>query len=119
MKKLLTFIILISHINFSMFIAQVDEVDIYDKYGQQKEDVNSLIQYVAVLCNFKHKPLKDTDDDNARYFHLVNLDYSFFNDQLTDEKKTFVNIEKVKYAPYIKNKLSTVFFDIQSPPPEV
>ncbi len=102
-----------------MFIAQVDEVDIYDKYGQQKEDVNSLVQYVAVLCHIKHKPIKDNDDDNARYFHIVKLDFSLFNEDVTGYKKIFyASGEKKRYAPYLQNKVASVFFDIPSPPPE-
>jgi len=45
--KIIAFIVLVSHINFSMFIAQIDEVDVFDKNGQQREDVNSLIEYLA------------------------------------------------------------------------
>ncbi len=120
MKNVLAFILLLSHVNFSMFIAQVDEMDVFDKNGQQKEDVNSLIQYVAELFHLDHKPIKDSDDDNARYFHLEKLDYSLYQEQLTGLRKPNKDVsEKTVYAPYMQNKIAAIFFDIQSPPPEV
>jgi hypothetical protein len=102
-----------------MFIAQVDETDIYDKNGQQEEDINSLVEYLADVCNFEHQPLKDSDDDNARYFHLENLNYSFFNENFIELKKPFAKTnEKVKYPPHLQQKISSIFLEIQLPPPK-
>jgi hypothetical protein len=41
MKKLLAFILLLSHMNTSMFLPQVPEDDIYDGNGNQVDDINS------------------------------------------------------------------------------
>lgn len=102
-----------------MFIAQVDEVDIYTKSGRQVEDINSLVQYLAKVFHYKHKPIKDSDDDNARYFHFENASYSFFNENFIDLKKPFsIASKKRNYPPYLQKKISSTAIDIQSPPPE-
>src|SRR2546423_2742158 len=120
MKKLLAIILLISHVNFSMFIAQIDEVDSFDYSGQQQEDVNSLVQYVAQLCHVQHKPIKDSDDDNARYFHLIKFDYSVFGQQFAEVKKpNNESSQKIIYPPFLQQRLSSIFIDIYSPPPEL
>ncbi|MFL5786783.1 MAG: hypothetical protein ACJ748_01910 [Flavisolibacter sp.] len=118
MKKLLAIILLISHINFAMFIAQVDEVDAFDKTGQQSEDVNSLVQYLAQICHIKHKPLKDSDDDNARFFHIEKLDYSISGLQFELIPKPELS-EKIIYPPLLQNKPSSIYLDISSPPPRI
>jgi len=116
LKNLLAFILLLAHVNFSMFIAQVDEVDAYDKTGQQKEDVNSLVQYLADALHIKHKPLKDSDDDNARYFHASKFDdYNF--SLLGVIRKEFFSTP-IKFPPYFVKPASSIFLDIQAPPPK-
>jgi len=115
--KILAFIVLLAHVNFAMFIAQVDEVDAYDKNGQQQEDINSLVEYLAVACHIKHKPLKDSDDDNARYFHISKFDNYNFS-QFGTIKKEYFFTGKTKFPPRIEKKVSPIFLDIQSPPPK-
>lgn len=117
MKKFLAFILLLSHVNFAMFIAQVDETDVFDNCGQQKEDINSLVQYVDVII-LKHtqNKSKDSDDDNARYFHAAEFDiYSFPHIEV---KKEHLVAGKTKFSPYIEKKLSSVYLDMQGPPPK-
>lgn len=72
--RLFAAILLLLHVNFSMFIAQIDEKDIYDANLQQVQDINSLSEYIQQLLphhNGHHKKHKDNDDDNARYFHCL------------------------------------------------
>jgi len=100
-----------------MFIAQLDEVDAYDKYGQQKEDVNSLVQFLADTFHIKHKPLKDSDDDNARYFHASKFeDFNF--SQLGNIKREYFLTSKVKFPPYFERLTNSISLDIQGPPPK-
>jgi|SRR5215469_1590837 len=100
-----------------MFIAQLDETDVYDKSGQQMEDVNSLVQFLANTFHIKHKPLKDSDDDNARYFHASKFeDFSF--SQLGIIKKDFFSTDKIKFPTYSEKPDNSIFLDIQGPPPK-
>ena len=101
-----------------MFIAQIDEVDTFDKNGQQMEDINSLVQYLAQICHIKHKPIKDSDDDNARYFHMEKVNYSITGLQFEIQKSGNQLTQKVIYPPFVEHKLSSIFMDIYSPPPD-
>jgi hypothetical protein len=100
-----------------MFVAQIDEADAFDKAGQQKEDVNSLVEFLANAFHIKHKPLKDSDDDSARYFHASKFDdYNF--SQLGVIKKEYFFTGKIKFPPYFEELINSDFLDIQGPPPK-
>jgi len=116
--KIIAFIVLLSHINFSMFIAQIDEVDVFYKNGQQREDVNSLVEYLASTFQIKHKPIKDSDDDNARYFHMVKLPNYIIPQPIVSKENNF-NFSDKSFALYIEKKLISVSLDIQGPPPKI
>jgi len=116
--KLIAFIVLLSHINFSMFIAQIDEVDVFDKNGQQREDVNSLVEYLTSTFHIKHKPIKDSDDDNARYFHVVKLPSCIIPQPIVAKEDNFGLSDK-SFPLYIEKKLIRVSLDIQGPPPKI
>src|SRR5262245_46785520 len=115
MKKLLAFILLLSHVNFSMFIAQVDEMDVYDKNGQQFEDINSLGEYIcSLITKDHHSTKKDEDDDNARYFHIENQATYCFNQMVVAIQRPSFNLgKKTCYPPYLQQSITPVFFDIQ------
>lgn len=99
-----------------MFIAQVDEGDSYDRSGQQKEDVNSLVQYLAHAFHIKHRPLTDNDDDNARYFHASKFDdYNFSQLGVIKEEYFFT---PMKFPPYFVKPASSISLDVQGPPPK-
>lgn len=115
--KILAFLVLVSHINFSMFIAQVDEMDVFDKSGQQRDDVNCLVEYLANTFHIKHKPLKDSDDDNARYFHVAKLP-SYTLPQVIVSKENSFNFCKKTFSIFIEKKIASVSLDIQGPPPK-
>ncbi|MER3470127.1 MAG: hypothetical protein C4330_02055 [Chitinophagaceae bacterium] len=113
------FVILLLHVNYTMFIAQVDEIDLYDAKGQQIEDINSLTEYVdVVLFGNKHKHKADDDDDCARFFHSIKIDY-FFKQQLVATKNVDKEIGAKKVYPvYSIGKPSSAYTEIQTPPPE-
>ncbi len=117
--KPFAFILLLLHINFSMFIAQVDETDTYDASGQQMTDINSLSDWLQASLS-SHKPVKhksDSDDDNARYFHALKP-HHFFSPYFLLVKKAAVP-NTTAFAPALNdNQLLAGFFDIQSPPPK-
>ena len=116
--KIIAFIVLLSHLNFSMFIAQIDEVDVFDKSGQQREDVNSLVEYLANTFHIKHKPFKDSDDDNARYFHAVKLPNCIIPQPIV-AKEDNLNLSDKSFPLYIEQKLISFSLDVQGPPPKI
>ncbi|HEY1869847.1 MAG TPA: hypothetical protein VGG71_02250 [Chitinophagaceae bacterium] len=100
-----------------MFIAQLDEVDVLDKNGQQKEDVNSLVQFLANTFHIKHKPVKDGDDDNARYFHASKFEDFNFSQLGVIKKESFSEISTA-FPTYSEKLINFVSLDIQGPPPK-
>ncbi|HVT83804.1 MAG TPA: hypothetical protein VHD35_01310 [Chitinophagaceae bacterium] len=115
--KIVTCLVLISHINFSMFIAQVNEIDTYDKSGQQQEDINSLAQYLEVICHVKHKPLQDSDDDNARYFQAINMVFYEAHQYKMKEPNNNRYLNRKEYSFFKLRKYCPPFREISSPPP--
>ena len=116
--KIIAFIVLLSHINFSMFIAQIDEVDVFDKNGQQREDINSLVEYLASTFHVKHKPFEDSDDDNARYFHVVKLPSCIIPQPIVAKEDNF-NFSNKSFSLFIEKKPTSLSLDIQGPPPKI
>lgn len=120
MKNLLAFLVLISHVNFSLFIPQADEVDQYDAMGRQVNDINSLYEYVneIVLGNMPTAS-QDEDDDTGRYYHIVKVTSFCFSQNIISLKKPeLAGFQKIIFFDCFTLKLPSIFFEIQSPPPE-
>ena len=72
MKKIVAFILLLCHMNTSMFLPQMDEEDVYIASGQQVDDINSVVEYVdQVMLGHKDDTPEDEDDDSGQNFLLV------------------------------------------------
>lgn len=118
-KQLLAFILLISHINFSMFIAQVDEVDAFDHTGRQLADINSLIQLISFSAETaRHNDYRDSDDDNARYFHLERPGNLLFVQELLSFKKSKTGSGATTYPDPAPERIVSSLSETFSPPPE-
>lgn len=120
MKNLFAFLVLISHMNFTMFIPQVDEVDGFDAAGQQVDDINSLYEYVdEVVLGHKDTTPEDEDDDSGAYYHIQKVDNYYCNRMVNVVKRAAFFANNKKNFPVLKQeKLPSVFFEIQCPPPE-
>ncbi len=117
--RLLAFILLLLHVNFSMFIAQIDEKDVYDADFRQVHDINSLSEYIQYSFSKDKDPhkTKDSDDDNARYFHA--LKPHFFLVQPSAAVKKESSLYSYRSIPLQdENSLSSGFFEILAPPPK-
>ena len=117
--KPLAFILLLLHVNFSMFIAQIDERDICINGTQQVRDINSLCEYIQYSFSKDKHPHKthDTDDDNARYFHALKPHFFLLQPSALVRKEENTRCE----APSLlldDSSLAAGFLRIQSPPPK-
>ncbi len=67
----MVYIVLFMHVNTYMFFPMIDEQDVYEASGVQKDDINSLIEYIdqVVLGHHDDTP-EDEDDDQAHFYHL-------------------------------------------------
>ncbi len=117
MKKLLAFILLLSHMNTSMFLPQVPEDDVYDANGNQVDDINSVVEYVMVKLGLDHHA-DDEDDDSGQNFHLVK-NAEFFPPVFSEIKTNdFFTTEPAVFGEYKENKIPMISFDIIIPPPK-
>lgn len=104
--------------NGSMFLPQIPEEDVFDSSGQQVDDINSVIEYFRVALGYD-KTADDEDDDNGQNFHLVNaVDYYFQQKEIILQHTPVTLVIKRMYSDYLNTKLTTVSFDIITPPPE-
>lgn len=118
MKKLLAFILLLSHMNTSMLLPQAPEDDVYDKNGNQVDDINSIVEFVMVHLGIDHHA-DDEDDDQGQNFHIVKVfEYCFqpvFNNIKTNE---FSITEHAMFGEYKEDKIPNISLDITIPPPK-
>lgn len=118
--KPLAFILLLLHVNFSMFIAQVDDLDVYEARGMKVRDIDSLADWLQQAFS-KQKSgdshNEDKDDGDARFFHIIKLT-QFFSPHFIPVKKTFVNAAATHAPVRNETNLPAGFFSIQLPPPK-
>lgn len=117
--KPLAFLLLLLHINSAMFIAQVDEQDVYDAKGQQVCDVDTLTDWLQETFSKKDAPKQhqDEDDDNARFFHILNP-HHIFSPYFVLVKKPTVSSNGCFVPVVNETALFAGFFSIQVPPPK-
>ena len=118
MKRLLAFILLLSHMNTSMLLPQAPEDDVYDKNGNQVDDINSIVELVMVHLGIDQHA-DDEDNDQGQNFHIIKIfEYCYqpvFSNIKTDE---FVINNKSIFSEYKEGKIPSVSFDIIIPPPK-
>lgn len=118
MKKAFAFLLLLCHMNASMFLPQVAEEDTYNDKGQIKDDINSVAEFICVALGYDHTA-DDEDDDSGQNFHLVNaVDYFYQQEIRVLEDEKFTDLVTHSYTGYTSCKLSTPFYDIIAPPPK-
>ena len=119
MKNFLAFIVLLSHMNTSMFLPQIPEQDLFDKNGNQVDDINSVIEYIQVALGNDTTP-DDEDDDNGQNLHLVNTTDFYYYTQpssVLQEEKT-AGTGASHFSEYKSRKINVVSIDIITPPPQ-
>ncbi|MCU7549316.1 hypothetical protein OCK74_09330 [Chitinophagaceae bacterium LB-8] len=120
MKQLLAFLVLLVHMNFFMFMPQANEVDQYSSNGVEVDDINSFAEYIdqIVLGNKDCTP-EDEDDDSARNFQLIQTDLFSFIQQFVEFNNPYNNLKKNNFPPFIEQRFTSIYYDIQAPPPRV
>ena len=118
MKRLVAFILLLCHMNTSMFLPQMAEEDVYDANGNQVDDINSVVEYIRVSLGYDHTA-DDEDDDAGQNFHLAkSLDYVYEQPVVILQKEELLQTGSRKFPEYIINSVDTISFEIITPPPE-
>ena len=117
MRRVLAFILVISHMNTSMFFPQVPEQNVYDSKGNQLDNITSIVEWVRVKIGVDHTA--DNENDNrAQNLHPVNnLQYTSdtYSTKVSSGYSELVNLH---YAEYPKSRISLLSYDIVVPPPK-
>ena len=117
MRRILAFILLISHMNTSMLLPQVPEVDVYDANGNQVDDINSVFEYVMVKIGHDHHA-DDEDDDSGQNLHIVTGFQYTFQPFFSEIIKKYSENKTNSFGEYSQEKTPSVAYDIIVPPPK-
>ncbi|MBS1920988.1 MAG: hypothetical protein JST17_12110 [Bacteroidetes bacterium] len=119
-RNVFAILFLAVHVNSTMFIAQVDEVDTYDAKGKRQNDINTLGEYIHdILLHHTKKSRPDEDDDNARYCQVVSIplyDFSLYKSKTSCDGPPV--IPKKEYSVFKEKKWHSPVLDILFPPPK-
>lgn len=117
MRRILAFILLLSHMNTSMFLPQSPEQDLYDANGDQVDDITSIVELVRVKLGYDHHA-DDENDDSGQNFHVPHSEYNF--EPFLKKPNRFFLIKKSDLFFDLKaERISLVSYDIIVPPPKV
>ncbi|MEO6948052.1 MAG: hypothetical protein ABI123_00360 [Ginsengibacter sp.] len=118
MRRILAFLLLLNHINTSMLLPQVPEVDVYDANGNQVDDINSVFEYVMVNLGYDHHA-DDEDDDCGQNFHAASYPQYTFNPGFTEIIKDYPNAKRNLFPEYSQYRITNISYDIIVPPPQI
>ncbi len=120
LRKLVIFIVVLVHVNGSMFLPQTAEQDIFNSQGQQEKDIDTVVEYIdeVVMNNHEKNPV-DKDNDQGQNFHLVKIvDYYFAPDFTPVKNKFLKTAARQPFALFSEKKIHMVTLDIPAPPPK-
>lgn len=105
-----------------MFFPMVDETDIYEKSGVQRDDINSLAEYIyQVLLGHRDSTPEDEDDDQAHFYQLKSgISYSVTSQYISPISPEFNmrGVSKIFFLNFSERVPLPVSYDIQDPPPD-
>lgn len=119
MKRISLFLLLLIHLNFSVFIPQFEESDRKCRNGVAVDDINSLSEFVyEIVLDNKDTTPEDEDNDHARDFHLLKIGTYFCQNIISitcvDLDQFMITTEHITD----EEKTTSIVFDIPSPPPK-
>lgn len=101
-----------------MLLPQIEENDIYDISGQQKDDINSLLEFSSVYFGLD-KLADDEDDDNGNELQIIKVVDCYSQKQsVLLEDPIFTTLKTCIYKEYKASAPFSPSYDIISPPPE-
>ena len=118
MKRLVAFLLLISHMNTSMFLPQVPQHDVFDEHGNQLDDINSVVEYLMVTLGLDDVA-DDEDSDNGQNFNIVSMTPCVIPPESTlVDKPVMVHNNDINYYLTSNSAISHMAYDVIIPPPK-
>ncbi len=120
LKKLFAFTVLLAHINYAMFIPQLEETDSFDDMGVQVDDINSFSEFVdEVVLGNKDTTPEDEDNDNGFWLNTVKAEQYCFEQITVEVMKPGEDTGSNREYPVFKlGKLKPIYRELICPPPE-
>jgi hypothetical protein len=122
MRRLLIWMVLLMHVNTYMFFPMIDEEDVYECNGKQRDDINSLVEFVnQVLLGNRDSTPEDEDDDQVHFYHIKSAHYyatpyaAYLPEVATCQFSFYA--AKLFHIP-ADQRIRDVFYDIVAPPPK-
>ncbi len=101
-----------------MLLPQLQEEDVFNNTGQQTDDINSVVEYIAVALGYDHT-LDDEDDDSGQNFHIAKTcEYNYQPFFSLVNRNLLVRKDRVSFTEFEENQLELIYFDIATPPPK-
>lgn len=118
MRRLLAFVLLISHMNTSMFFPQVPEQDVYDSKGNQLDNITSIVEWVRVKTGLDHTADNENGNRSQNLHPVKDFQYTFDPSSFTKKFGCYSELVNMHYAEYHSSKIPALSYDILVPPPK-
>ncbi len=123
MRKLVIYILMLMHVNTYMFFPMLNEKDAYELNGKQKDDINSVVEFVyQILLGHKDLTPEDEDDDQEHIYQLKHYQAvpgSLYVVVPPSKGSIFKTTTRVTHASCWIEKQSDCYYSLNAPPPEV
>lgn len=103
--------------NTSMFLPQVPQHDVFDEYGNQMDDINSVVEYVMVTLGLD-ETADDEDNDNGQNFNVVMITPCIITPGSTLLNKPVEIQNDINYSLTSHSAISHMAYDVIVPPPK-
>lgn len=122
MLRILTYLVLLIHINTTMFFPVVEETIHYDKKGRAVDDVTSIAEFVSqVLLQQKDATPKDEEEDERySFFHSMKTTYCITPQKImAPQAAPFIPVPDDRSYPMFQDiGFPVMSYDIIIPPPK-
>ena len=120
--RLLTWILLLVHLNMTLLSPCVQEVDSYDRNGKIIDDINSVVEYVHQIA-LGHKDSTPEDEDKGKVSYSTVLKMPVYCQMIREvaQIKTppaTLKVAKRSYPILPDPSLLRRSLEILSPPPD-
>jgi hypothetical protein len=118
-KSQIAILFVLLHMNFTMFVPQLPEMDIIQQNGKPVDDIDCMTEFIdQVILGNKDDTPEDEDNNQATVYYIFQFNYHCISQQplITETVANFAP-DITLYPDLINKKISAISLDIASPPP--
>lgn len=121
MRTFFTYLVLILHINTTMFFPVAEESVAFDMKGRPVDDVTSIVEFVdQVLLEHQDQTPRDKEEDHREHFFNAFKCGLYITTQkiVYAQQPVFEIASTAQYSELEENSFPIVSYDILTPPPK-